>query len=742
MLSCFLVAAALLSGSGNQGSYPSSTAAEAHVVTKRSVLFPGQQFATGGWGRGIDAADLDGDGLLDLVTSLWSENEVSVLIGKPGGAFRDPVRYPSGERPNNVAVDDLDEDGKADVVGVNYGNQGFGNLTVHLNYGDGTLMPAVGYAVGDNPTEVLIEDVNGDGFADLISADSESSSITVLAGVGDGTFQAGLGYLAGPTPSALASGRLNEDPFVDLVVANWGGVELLIGGPGGSFTNVGYVDMGSSPGDVEFVDVDLDGIDDILTADSSIGQVSVLLGLGGTSFAAAQEYDVGGHPGKMVVADLDRDGLLDVATANYVSCDVSVLAGLGGGLFGPEQRHPAGDKPDGLVAGCLDQDAWLDLAIANKSSVATVLRGSRRGMISAEDLWQPDDPRDAEIADVDGDELADLLVVGADQDGSANPAEVQVWLATASGAWVALAPFAVGDSTTDIACVDLDGDQLLDLVVANFDDGFNGTGDVRVFHGLGDGTFSPGVILVGGIGQRSVEVLDLSGDGLPDISLLTQFAGLLTYVNDGAGGYALGTTSVGGQSMQHDVGDLNGDGIPDVAVARTSLHDIQIFLGLGAGAYVPGSAVPLGEWAYDVELGDLNGDGILDVAAGTGFEKGVFIGLGLGNGQFSAASPLLANNNNCRYLVLEDFDVDGALDVAVSVDADANGFGGVNVYYGRGDGTFLPYRAFAGGPGEWQLSSGDVTGDGLPDLALVNTGNFEYGWGNVFVYRNLLKPKY
>ena len=744
MLSGFLVAAAVLSGSGgNQASLPSSQAAESHVVTKRSVLFPAQKFATGGWGMGIDAADLDGDGLLDLVTSLWSENEVSVLIGKPGGTFRDPVRYPSGESPYNVAAADLDGDGRPDVVGVNYGFEGLtdGNLTVHLNNGDGTLMPAVGYAVGKSPTEVLIEDVNGDGFADLISADSESSSITVLAGVGDGTFQAGVSYLAGPTPRALASGRLNEDPFVDLVVAAWGTayVDLLIAGPGGSFTNAGDVLVGWNPDDVELVDVDLDGIEDILTLGGA-SKLSVLLGLGGMSFAAAQEYDAGNGPSKMVVADLDRDGLPDVATTNPNSGAVNILYGLGGGVFGPEQYHQVGDEPDGLVAGYLDQDAWPDLAIANRSSDATVLRGSPRGMISPEVMKGMGYPRDADIADVNGDGLADLLVV--DDDG-----DVQVRLATASGAWVALAPFAVGDNTTDIACVDLDGDPVLDLVVANFDDGFNGAGDVRAFHGLGDGTFSPGVILVGGIGQRSVEVLDLTGDGLPDISLLTQFAGLLTYVNDGAGGYALGTTSVGGLSMQHDVGDLDGDAIPDVAVARTSMSDIQILLGLGSGAYAPGASIPigpLGEWAYDVELGDLNGDGILDVAAGTGFQSGVFIGLGLGNGQFSAASPLLANNNSCRYLVLEDFDVDGALDVAVSVDTDAGtGFGGVNVFYGRGDGTFLPYRAFAGGSGPWQVSSGDVTGDGLPDLALVNMGSYFFNqMGNVFVYRNLLKPEY
>ena len=751
MLSCVLVAAVLSVSGGNQTSLPSSQAAESHAVTKRTVLFPAQKFATGGWGMGIDAADLDGDGLLDLVTSLWSANEVSVLIGKPGGAFRDPVRYPSGEAPYNVAVGDLDGDGKPDVVGANYGYQSFtdGNLTVHLNNGDGTLLPAVGYGVGKSPTDVLIEDVNADGFADLISANSDSFDVTVLAGVGDGTFQTGVSYLAGSTPWALGSGRLNEDPFLDLVVATWGAndVELLIGGPGGSFTNAGDVDVGSNPAAVELVDVDGDGIDDILTAETDSNQVSVLLGLGGASFAPAHAYEVGDRPSKMVVADLDRDGLFDVATANLFSGDVSVLTGLGAGVFRPERRYPAGDGPDGLVAGYLDQDAWLDLAISNISSDATVLRGSRRGMIAAEVLSEVDGPRDVEVADVNGDGLADLLAVDVAVSGTtANPALVQVWLATASGAWVTLAPFAVGDSSTDLACVDLDGDSMLDLVVANYDDGFNGAGDVRFFHGAGDGTFSAGAILVGGSGPRSVEVLDLSGDGLLDISLLTHFSGLLTYVNDGLGGYVQSTTPVAGQPTQHAVGDLNGDAIPDIAVPRTSMSDIQIHLGLGPGAYAPGATIPVGppgEWAYDVELADLNGDGLLDLAAGTGYQSGVFIGLGLGNGQFAPASPLLANNNQCRYLVLEDFDADGALDVAVSVDTSAStGFGGVNVFYGRGDGTFHPYRAFAGGSGTWQLASGDVTGDALPDLALVNMGSFNQPTGNVFVYRNLLKPKY
>ena len=183
MFSCVLVAAVLSGPGGNQASLPSSPAAEAHVVTKRTVLFPGQKFATGGWGMGIDAADLDGDGLLDLVTSLWSENEVSVLIGKPGGAFREPVRYPSGEAPFQVAVGDLDGDGRADVVGVNQGYPGFtdGNLTVHKLIDGRAFTAQVPYVKSDRQTYYgnILAHLRGEQDL-LVSGDSAAKVINVL----------------------------------------------------------------------------------------------------------------------------------------------------------------------------------------------------------------------------------------------------------------------------------------------------------------------------------------------------------------------------------------------------------------------------------------------------------------------------------------------------------------------------------------------------------------------------------
>jgi hypothetical protein len=204
-------------------------------------------------------ADVNGDGKPDLVIANTcgmhyncypsGEGSVSVLLGNGDGTFQPAVPYDSGGSGatvvpwpgmNQLAVADVNGDGKPDIAVVNSGS---GTVDVLLGNGDGTFQTAVGYSTtGTGPDSVAIKDVNGDGKPDLVVINmcsgavvgifcSGEAAMNVLLGNGDGTFQPPLTYpLPGPsgTPAfGIAVTDLSGAGMPD-VVTELDGINVLI----------------------------------------------------------------------------------------------------------------------------------------------------------------------------------------------------------------------------------------------------------------------------------------------------------------------------------------------------------------------------------------------------------------------------------------------------------------------------------------------------------------------------------
>ena len=86
-----------------------------------------------------------------------------------------------------------------------------------LGKGDGTFLPAKGYAAGDNPWSVAVGDFNGDGIPDLAVANENRVNVSVLLGKGDGTFLPAQTFPAGVNPSSVAVGDFNGDGILESV---------------------------------------------------------------------------------------------------------------------------------------------------------------------------------------------------------------------------------------------------------------------------------------------------------------------------------------------------------------------------------------------------------------------------------------------------------------------------------------------------------------------------------------------
>ncbi|WP_437605734.1 FG-GAP-like repeat-containing protein [Sorangium sp. So ce834] len=282
---------------------------------------------------GVALGDLDGDGKLDLLVGGFNvpgTGGLRVLLGNGDGTFQTPVLYAVGNQPTAAQVADFNGDGKLDVVTANFVGS---SLSVLLGNGDGTLQPAVDYADPVNartPNDVAVADVNGDGKLDLVSANFNSSNLSVWLGNGDGTFQSVLLYASGGTGTgAVAVGDLNGDGKPDIAAAhqNSADVTLLLGNGDGTFqAPVVHPVGGGFLLDVAIADLNGDLRPDIATTSFNNRAVGVLLGDGAGAFQPVTFVSTGNNrPYGLAEVDLNGDGKLDIATTNFLDNNVSVL---------------------------------------------------------------------------------------------------------------------------------------------------------------------------------------------------------------------------------------------------------------------------------------------------------------------------------------------------------------------------------------------------------------------------------
>jgi len=148
----------------------------------------------------VGAVDLNDDGSPDLVVARdateWEGlSSISVFLNRGDGNFRarqdyDPLHNGYGYQPGSVAIGDVNDDGRPDLVVASdevNNAASFGPvaptsaLAVLLNRGDGRFRAESDYRTGRSlPDDPQIGDLNGDGRPDLAVADFDSSSVSVM----------------------------------------------------------------------------------------------------------------------------------------------------------------------------------------------------------------------------------------------------------------------------------------------------------------------------------------------------------------------------------------------------------------------------------------------------------------------------------------------------------------------------------------------------------------------------------
>src|SRR5208282_2644440 len=146
-----------------------------------------QTFGTGSQPRSVTAADVNGDGMPDLIIANENDNTVSVLLDTtaPGAtisSFATQQTFGTGSQPRSVTTADVNGDGIADLI---VANENDNTVSVLLNTtAPGAATPSFAtqqtFATGSAPISVTAADVNGDGKPDLIVANYGSNTVSVL----------------------------------------------------------------------------------------------------------------------------------------------------------------------------------------------------------------------------------------------------------------------------------------------------------------------------------------------------------------------------------------------------------------------------------------------------------------------------------------------------------------------------------------------------------------------------------
>jgi hypothetical protein len=327
------------------------------------------------------------------------------------------------------------------------------------------------------------------------------------------------------------------------------------------------------------------------------------------------------------------------------------------------------------------------------------------------------------IGDFDGDGRDDVIVNGP-ATASGGPTVVLL-LVQADGTLSALRSI---PNVSASAAGDVDGNGTIDLV--GLEIGNSGI-DCLVYLNDGHANFTPGpscpTIRSGAV--ISWKLVDMNGDGLPDL-LVSQQAPNAIYLllNKGGGNFAPATViAQPGGNGTFAVEDFNGDGLPDLAFnaanAVTGADEIHLLLNQGGGKFQDVIPAGLQGSAGTIVAADFNLDGKMDLVAEISAVPVVKVRLFLNQGSntFSQSSEtvLQPQNFSTYQFVVGDFDHDGFPDLAGK---NADGQPSYLVYlWGNGRGQFADQQV--NGPEGLSVATGDINGDGLPDVVVPDSSN-------------------
>ncbi len=608
-----------------------------------------------------------------------------------------------------IAVGDVNGDGYEDIV---VSNLNATPTVVSVYLGDGTGYFTAGPSSPLDctlcePAGGILVDFNGDGHPDLVMVGDEV--VFTMLGNGDGSFQPAVLYsLVGSGYSAedVAVGDLNGDGIPDIAVAIDTGWCAFLNSGNATFTSTCYPEALQRPdyyAGIGIGDLNGDGVPDVVYA-GPLG-VQAYLGDGMGNFTLKQTVYVGKDPGSFTLGDLNNDGKLDVVVRGSY---LYRLFGKGDGTFTqPAKISEIYSSPGQTQIADFDGDGLADLAISGEDNFY-IYYGTGGGRLAA--------PIPYDVGGVSGGLLTGHLRIADNLDVIVSDFfGFSILFSTPKGFEDSI-NIPVPLYPTSIAGADFNGDGMTDLIVT-------GGTEIQVFFGTGKASKpflrGPKTALPNG---RAVVTADFNRDGKEDVAISAYDSGTGITSFEVSLGNGDGTFqppvivySAANGYEELAAGDLNGDGYPDL-VTWLPTQNVVVFFGKGDGTFgapVSIGALPVTPIAYGIA--DFNNDGLPDIYANgfNGYE--IYVFLNQGNGKFAA--PTSTPGSGPGGLTTCDINHDGNLDLIVNDSV-------TTVLLGNGNGTFQTgisnFQVFL--ESEVAVACGSFTGTSYPEVVNLSEG--------------------
>lgn len=738
-----------------------------------SSFATGFNFATNTPAWGIEPADLDGDGKLDLIVANYEPGGTFVSVFRNtatsgvinNSSFATRLDLPSlASAPYFLAVHDMDSDGKPDIVSSIATSAGIAVQRNLSTPGNIMFSSPIFLQTGLLPVRPVIEDFDGDGKKDLAFLHYNSTFMSLYRNIS--------------TPGSLTTASFSTR--VDIPVPQF-------------------------MYDLRAADLDNDGKPDLVASynnNSTSAQIYVFKNqatsgsLTTSSFAAAFAYTTLTGPNHLALADVTGDGKIDIVSSNYQNTTLSVLRNTtSASIIDANSFATRIDLAVGSISGSgggtaiadFDGDGRMDLATPNKNATAfslfrnqasfapptitsfapasgalgttVAITGTNFSAVSANNIVYFGAVR-ANVTAATATQLTVVVPVGA----GSHPISVTTNNLTAytntnyrvtNSTGIAIdasslqtrSDFITQSSPYKVTAADIDNDGKLDLISANASGSITLFKNTAVNGVLNSSSFENGVNYPAPVniaGPTSVLTADFDGDGKLDIATANygNSASFSVFRNK----HISGSFTSGSLEDREDFptqngtfelasGDLDLDGKPDIVVVSDGLNIISVYRNVsvpGNIAFATKQDYPAGAQPSGVEIADIDGDGKPEVltanfAAST---LSVFRNTSTPGSISLAAKFDYPTATNPYRVIASDFDNDGKIDVAlsgnsVSILRNTATNGVINA------GSFAGKQDFPTNTGALGIVAADFDGDGKNDLAVGFSG-----LSTVSVYRN------
>lgn len=336
--------------------------------------------------------------------------EFTIRTSQSNGQLTQSRTEQVGAVPYSLAFLDADGDGDLDIA---TGNRGSNNITLLVNDGMGDFtLSTKRTSVGNFPEFIIAGDWDHDGDFDLATANAGPGTVSILMNDGTGAFSISGTVPVGLAPHTLNTSDLDGDGDLELVASNFNSntLSVLTNNGIGSFSVLTSPNVGQGPEQAQIGDWDGDGDRDMAVSNYSSGNVSVLENTG-TSWSAAGTINTGDLPHLPSVGDLDGDGDLDLLAPSVNFNRVYLLFNNGSGTFFPAFAPVVGG-PWAVTTGDFHGDGLLDFGVVlrNTQEVSIFENSGGSNFKFANSYLTGNSPHQLLAADLNGDEALDLAV--------------------------------------------------------------------------------------------------------------------------------------------------------------------------------------------------------------------------------------------------------------------------------------------------------------------------------------------